>query len=282
MNRVRTRNRHRGFSLIELLVSIAIVALLTGVLLPSLAGARRAGRAAACLSNLRQIAAAALQYAGDQKSSLPPGASDFAQNLHRWHGSRANPAQPFRPEGGSLSDHLDAGEQGRTVRSCPTFEATMFALRDAGLGFERGCGGYGYNNAFAGVVRREAAAGTGVWELVTDRSGSPMHRFERPTDALLFADAALATNPGRGLGPVTEYSFIEPTWWPDNPGHRPDPSVHFRHGRPGVASAAWLDGHAGASALGRTASAGVYGPIPTEAAVGWPGIDDDNRLFGYR
>lgn len=49
--------------MIEVLVVIAIVAVLLGVLLPVLAGARDAGRAAVCLSNLRQMHLICTQYA---------------------------------------------------------------------------------------------------------------------------------------------------------------------------------------------------------------------------
>lgn len=54
----------RGFTLIEVLVVVAIIALLTGVLLPSLSRAREVTRSTQCLSNLRQMAVAAFTYAG--------------------------------------------------------------------------------------------------------------------------------------------------------------------------------------------------------------------------
>ncbi|MDX9911173.1 MAG: prepilin-type N-terminal cleavage/methylation domain-containing protein [Phycisphaerales bacterium] len=57
-----SRNR-RAFTLIELLVVIAIIALLIGILLPSLGAARESGRRTVCLSAQRMIALAATLYA---------------------------------------------------------------------------------------------------------------------------------------------------------------------------------------------------------------------------
>lgn len=61
-----------GFTLVELLVVIGIIALLIAMLLPSLNRAREQARVAACLSNQRQIALAVIMYAGENKGSPPP------------------------------------------------------------------------------------------------------------------------------------------------------------------------------------------------------------------
>src|SRR5256714_10114895 len=62
-----------GFTLVELLVVIGIIALLIGILLPSLAKARESARRAACLSNLRQVHQTFLMYANENKDHVPLG-----------------------------------------------------------------------------------------------------------------------------------------------------------------------------------------------------------------
>ena len=63
----------RGFTLVELLVVIGIIALLISILLPTLASARRASKSIVCLSNERQIGTALVSYANDHNQRLPYG-----------------------------------------------------------------------------------------------------------------------------------------------------------------------------------------------------------------
>jgi prepilin-type N-terminal cleavage/methylation domain-containing protein/prepilin-type processing-associated H-X9-DG protein len=64
----------RGFTLIELLVVIAIIAILAAILFPVFARAREKARQSSCLSNVKQIGLAFMQYCQDYDERLPAGA----------------------------------------------------------------------------------------------------------------------------------------------------------------------------------------------------------------
>ena len=69
--------RKKGrFTLIELLIVIAIIAILAGMLLPALNKARESGRSASCMNNLKSITGTALLYAGDNHDFMPPASGN--------------------------------------------------------------------------------------------------------------------------------------------------------------------------------------------------------------
>jgi prepilin-type N-terminal cleavage/methylation domain-containing protein/prepilin-type processing-associated H-X9-DG protein len=82
--------RRSAFTLIELLVVIAVIALLIGILLPSLGRARESGRQVVCANNQRQIFTTIFYYANDFK--------DFHHAKRQNYGARflrVNPTGPY-------------------------------------------------------------------------------------------------------------------------------------------------------------------------------------------
>lgn len=69
---------HRAFTLLELLVAIALVGVLAGILIPVTGAVRHKARATQCLSNMRQVGAASLLYVNDNKYRLPSASHDRA------------------------------------------------------------------------------------------------------------------------------------------------------------------------------------------------------------
>jgi prepilin-type N-terminal cleavage/methylation domain-containing protein/prepilin-type processing-associated H-X9-DG protein len=75
--------RRAGFTLVELLVVIGIIALLLAMLLPTITGARRQARVVLCASNIRQLCIALTSYATDNKQRFPVNIGPSPGNY--WH-----------------------------------------------------------------------------------------------------------------------------------------------------------------------------------------------------
>jgi prepilin-type N-terminal cleavage/methylation domain-containing protein/prepilin-type processing-associated H-X9-DG protein len=74
------RGKHKslgGFTLLELLVTVAVIVILASLLLPVLTRAREQGRRITCVSNLRQFGYSWLMYAADQRDLVPPNNGGF-------------------------------------------------------------------------------------------------------------------------------------------------------------------------------------------------------------
>lgn len=86
-NPLRSAHRHSGFSLLEMLVSLAVIATLATLLIPSISSGIRAGREAKCIGNLRQLYQAYILYINDNDGRIPlySGVSPDGMSDGYWH-----------------------------------------------------------------------------------------------------------------------------------------------------------------------------------------------------
>ena len=76
--------RHRAFTLIEILVVVAIIGLLVAILLPSLRRAREQAKTTVCMTQIRQLMTAALMYTQEYQGSLPGSGVNDAKILDQY------------------------------------------------------------------------------------------------------------------------------------------------------------------------------------------------------
>jgi prepilin-type N-terminal cleavage/methylation domain-containing protein/prepilin-type processing-associated H-X9-DG protein len=119
-NTFHARKSARGFSLIELLVVVAVISLLLAILLPALGKARAMAVRAFCQSNLKHIALAWHAYFEDNKGSFYQGVN-HQYDFGGWQGNPTNAL--FRPLNKYLSLPVQMPtEDGAEVFKCPADE----------------------------------------------------------------------------------------------------------------------------------------------------------------
>lgn len=126
----------RAFTLIELLVVVSVIVLLIAMLLPALGRARQMGRTTVCLSNLRQLTQAQMNFTTDH-TLLLPGAEVFnnrypgVENCWVLHDTGSTSFETIKTlENGSLWNY--AGRQA-SVYLCPNEQRDGY-LRSYSIG----------------------------------------------------------------------------------------------------------------------------------------------------
>lgn len=171
--------RHKAFTLIELLVVLAIIALLAGILMPSLVAARQIGKRLVCLSNLRQMVIAADGYLANYNEYYPLASfvdksqDDDVQYNYEWDFSKVYEfGQMTECKPGSLwqSDSV------LRIQQCPAFKGSANSPHDPFTG-------YNYNVSFIGGILERAEDGT-----LTGTNSTRSLEVKKPARCVIFGD----------------------------------------------------------------------------------------------
>jgi prepilin-type processing-associated H-X9-DG protein/prepilin-type N-terminal cleavage/methylation domain-containing protein len=210
--------RFAGFTIIELLVVVAIIAILAGMLLPALQWARESARSVNCVSNLKQLALAWQYYANANDGHCCPtyvevagyGAGNYAWDF------LIPTATPENWSYGLLGKYIKDGR----INSCPSYRPSTT--------WGRPYTGYAYNWRYIGGDPIFAKHLPG--EVGESWRPARLPQIRNPSETVLFADAGYGN-------PVTPHNFLRPPsdtfWWAA--------TAHFRH--QGAANVAYADGH---------------------------------------
>ncbi len=254
-----------AFTLIEMLVVIAVIAILAGLLLPALSRAKQAAHSAVCRSNVRQLGIALISYVGDHaaypmfirpRTNAPPDAPAWwFQQLETYSGATwpatnyLTPRQPVEANTG--------------LYVCPGYSRLpgVFALSALASYREQTipAGSYGYNWT-GGSLYRDPLLGLGggparigrpsVWDVRESEVSNPSGMIALGDAALLLAPA------GESKGKIVGCSNLAEALWnipvridlgmerpPTLPGDYDSPVVAMRRRHGGRWNIVFCDGH---------------------------------------
>jgi prepilin-type N-terminal cleavage/methylation domain-containing protein/prepilin-type processing-associated H-X9-DG protein len=247
--------RRAGFTLVELLVVIGIVAVLIAILLPALAVARTQARATQCLSNLRQLGIEAHRYVADNQGLCPPAVIDFGA----WDYQTLSTGQVVP---GTLWDNNTTA---LAVQQCPEY-----VLHPQSAGTDPYTG-YNYNVSFVGHGLGEA-----------DPTPAKLSSIARSERAAMFGDGQYAAGTDKFMrAPLLEV----PLTTGDSVGDavRLAGTQGYRHR--GKTNVCYCDGHAAAvsdvfTAVGTIAAGVATYDAGFTAAAGTGFLSADDSAYG--
>ena len=286
--------KRNAFTLLELLIVVAVISLLIAILLPGLSAARAQARSAQCISQLRTLGQGLIMYSHESRDVLVPGRLPRTDDCN-WQMSIMGRVKyrptflvmmslqvgipPFEDPQPCASGIDSSGETGERQN----YANRVYVCPEVAEWTDERNGSYGYNYQFLGNSRLNAADKFKNWPVPVTRvrdaartvaagdgmgtaaSWAPVLRQEYDNNA---KDAVRLGNEGFNLDPPhVDPVNGEMAGFGNAVPYRS--AAHDRHR--GRAAMLWVDGHAGTHTLGALG----YRP----AADGSISFDGDNSLW---
>lgn len=247
--RKKRKSIRSGFSLMELLTVISVIAVLMAVLTPSLVKAKKQARAVLCLSNTRQLGIAFLCYGLDYDDYAMPN-YDPLTNTYWWGQLGTSGIDHTK---GYVWPYLQSGLRKKSVFECPSQKFGTYRLQGKPPALPESpkwiTSTYGYNGYYLCPPRSP-------WMNIRHRPWKKLADVQRPDQVIVFGDAMLDWDISPAASDLSNTAMIDPPFILDADGsswvENTSPTTSFRHNE--KANILFVDGHCG----GMDINGGIY------------------------
>jgi prepilin-type processing-associated H-X9-DG protein len=243
-----------AFTLVELIVLVAMIAILAAILFPVFAQARDKARTTTCISNLKQIGLGITQYIQDNDETICPFGYPTSSGARYWYGTYNSGTGVYDMSQGLLQPYM----KNVKIQDCPNAPPITSATGNRPVAY-----GFNYDYLYFPTYSGDPSSPD-----YAKLSGNPIPAalcaFDSPSETIMMSGNGFIEP---NTGSMARYSLIRPpsqsTYYDGVYGGTYGETVHGLH--QGCANVLWCDGHASARRVKYNPKAG---PVEIENDLG--------------